>query len=56
MRDEVQAFFTEHPAPAAERTLKQSVERMNYCVDMKALQGPQLASWLQRHVAGANQK
>jgi aminopeptidase N/puromycin-sensitive aminopeptidase len=52
MRDEVQAFFTAHPAPAAERSLKQSVERINYCVDMKARQGSQLASWLQgRNVA-----
>jgi aminopeptidase N/puromycin-sensitive aminopeptidase len=48
MRDEVQAFFTAHPAPAAERSLKQSVERMNYCVDLKAQQHDQLASWLQR--------
>jgi aminopeptidase N len=48
MRDEVQAFFTSHPAPAAERSLKQSVEQMNYCVDLKQLQGPQLATWLQQ--------
>ena len=48
MRDEVQAFFTSHPAPAAERSLKQSIEQINYCVDMKTQQGPQLASWLQR--------
>ena len=48
MRDEVQAFFTSHPAPAAERSLKQSIEQINYCVDMKTHQGPQLASWLQR--------
>jgi aminopeptidase N/puromycin-sensitive aminopeptidase len=48
MRDQVQAFFTSHPAPAAERSLKQSVERINYCVDMKARQELQLASWLQQ--------
>jgi aminopeptidase N len=48
MRDEVQAFFTSHPAPAAERSLKQSIEQINYCVDMKTQQGPQLPSWLQR--------
>jgi aminopeptidase N len=46
MRDEVQAFFTSHPAPAAERSLKQAVERMNYCVALNAQQGPRLASWL----------
>jgi aminopeptidase N len=47
MRDEVQAFFTNHPAPAAERSLKQSMEQINYCVDQKSLQRDQLASWLQ---------
>ncbi len=53
-RDEVQAFFTSHPAPAAERSLKQSIEQINYCVDMKTQQGPQLASWLQRGNVTAN--
>jgi aminopeptidase N/puromycin-sensitive aminopeptidase len=48
MRDEVQAFFTSHPAPAAERSLKQAVERMNYCVDLKTQQAGKLAAWLQR--------
>src|SRR5579872_6616690 len=51
MRDEVQSFFTAHPAPAAERSLKQSVEQMNYCADMRSQQGPQLASWLQKHAS-----
>ena len=49
MRDEVKDFFTTHQAPAAERALKQSVESINYCVDLKAQQGTQLASWLQSH-------
>jgi aminopeptidase N len=49
MRDEVKDFFTTHHAPAAERALKQSLERINYCVDLKAQQGTQLASWLQTH-------
>jgi aminopeptidase N len=53
MRDEVQAFFTSHPAPAAERTLKQSIERMNYCVDLKTQQHSQLASWLASRSAPA---
>jgi aminopeptidase N/puromycin-sensitive aminopeptidase len=49
MRDEVKDFFTTHHAPASERALKQSLERINYCVDLKAQQGTQLASWLQTH-------
>ncbi len=46
MRDEVKQFFATHHEPASERTLKQSLERMNYCVDMKQQQSGQLASWL----------
>jgi aminopeptidase N/puromycin-sensitive aminopeptidase len=49
MRDEVKDFFATHHAPASERTLKQSLERMNYCVDLKAQQVRQLSSWLQSH-------
>ncbi len=52
MRDEVQAFFTSHPAPAAERSLKQSVEQIDYCVDRKAQQSGELASWLVRRSVG----
>jgi aminopeptidase N len=49
MRDDVKTFFATHHAPASERTLKQSLERMNYCIDLKAHQASQLASWLQSH-------
>jgi aminopeptidase N/puromycin-sensitive aminopeptidase len=53
MRDEVQDFFSTHKVPTAERTLKQSLERMNYCVDLKSRQVPQLSSWLE-HQGGAS--
>jgi aminopeptidase N len=49
LRDEVKDFFASHPVASAERTLKQSLERINYCIDMKARQGPELSSWLQDH-------
>ena len=45
-RDEVKQFFNEHPVPAAERSLRQALERMNNCIDLKANQGSELASWL----------
>jgi len=48
LREEVRAFFTTHPAPAAERTLQQSLERMDYCIDLKMTQEEQLASWLKQ--------
>jgi aminopeptidase N len=49
MRDQVTEFFSAHKVAAAERTYKQSVERINNCVDFKSQQQPQLASWLGRH-------
>lgn len=48
-RDEVKSFFAEHAVPAAERTLKQSLERIDYCIDIKDRQASQVASWLQGH-------
>ena len=47
MRDQVQTFFSAHPVPAASRRLKQSLEQIDYCIDMKARQGTDLANWLQ---------
>ncbi len=55
MRDEVQDFFATHKVATAERTLRQSLERMNYCVDLKARQTPQLSSWLQQRGGSAGQ-
>lgn len=55
MRDEAQDFFTAHKVPTAERTLKQSVEQMNYCVDLRSRQTPQLSSWLEQR-GGASGK
>jgi aminopeptidase N len=49
MRDQVADFFAAHKVEAAERTYKQSIERINNCVDLKAQQEPQLASWLGEH-------
>ena len=55
MRDEVKEFFVTHQSPASERGLKQSLERINYCVDLKAQQGTQLASWLQSHATSVGE-
>ena len=55
MHDELRDFFSTHKAPAAERTLKQSLERINYCVDLKSHQGGQLSSWLQQHNASTGE-
>ncbi|SPF39489.1 Peptidase M1, membrane alanine aminopeptidase [Candidatus Sulfotelmatobacter kueseliae] len=49
LRDQVTEFFTAHKVEAFERTYKQSIERINNCVDFKAQQQSQLASWLGQH-------
>jgi aminopeptidase N len=49
MRDQVTEFFTAHKVAAAERTYKQSIERINNCVSLKTAQEPQLAAWLGEH-------
>jgi aminopeptidase N/puromycin-sensitive aminopeptidase len=55
LRDEVKDFFSTHKVPTAERTLKQSLERMTNCVDLKSQQQTQLASWLQQHATVAGE-
>ena len=49
LRDEVKDFFSTHPIPDAERTLQQSLETMNYCVDLKSQQAAPLAAWFEHH-------
>jgi aminopeptidase N len=49
LRDQVTEFFAAHKIEAAERTYKQSIERINNCVDLKSQQEPKLASWLGQH-------
>jgi len=49
LRDQVTEFFAAHKVAAAERTYKQSIERINNCVDLKSQQEMQLASWLGQH-------
>ena len=53
MRDEVVAFYSAHKIEAAERTYRQSIERINNCVDLKSQQEPQLASWLGQQSSSA---
>jgi aminopeptidase N/puromycin-sensitive aminopeptidase len=46
MRDQVAEFFATHKIESAERTYRQSIERINTCIDLKSQQAQQLASWL----------
>jgi len=56
MRDQVAEFFAAHKIEAAERTYRQSIERINNCVDLKSQQESQLASWLGQHGSSAGGK
>jgi aminopeptidase N len=53
MRDQVTEFYAAHKIEAAERTYRQSIERINNCVDLKSQQEPKLASWLGQHSSPA---
>ena len=52
-RDEVRQFFTEHKVPATERALKQTLEQINVCIDVRTHQEPDLRAWLEQQPAGA---
>jgi aminopeptidase N len=53
LRDQVNDFFSAHKVAAAERSFRQSMERINNCVDLKSQQSIQLASWLDSHGGSA---
>ena len=48
-REDVQQFFAANPVPAAERSLKQALERIDMCVELRTLQSKNLQSWLSTH-------
>jgi len=48
MHDQVRDFFAEHAVPTAERTVKQSLESIHNCADLKSRQTPELSTWLQQ--------
>jgi aminopeptidase N len=53
IRDDVRQFFTEHKVPSSERTLRQSVERINSCISYRDRQQSNLAEWLDQHPGNA---
>ena len=46
MRDDIVAFFRDHPVTSSERTLKQTVERIDNCTALRNRQEANLASWV----------
>jgi aminopeptidase N/puromycin-sensitive aminopeptidase len=45
-RDDIRSFFTAHPLPSAERTLQQTLERIDNCVATQRRERPALNEWL----------
>ena len=45
-RDDMKSFFAEHRVPDSDRALKQSVERIDGCIELRSLQQPNLDKWV----------
>jgi aminopeptidase N/puromycin-sensitive aminopeptidase len=44
-RDDIRTFFAAHKLPGATRTLEQTVERINSCIELRKAETPVLAKW-----------
>jgi len=47
-REDIRAFFGQHPLPSASRTLSQTLERIDNCVALRASQTSKVSEFLQR--------
>jgi aminopeptidase N len=45
-RDQIASFFAAHKLPGAVRTLDQTMERINNCIELKEKQTPAVSAWL----------
>jgi len=45
-REDVKAFFASHKVPDAERGMKHAVEAIDGCIELRALQQPNLDKWI----------
>jgi aminopeptidase N/puromycin-sensitive aminopeptidase len=45
-REDVRTFFSAHPLPAAARTLDQTLERIDSCIEISARETPVVTRWL----------
>ena len=53
MRTDVEQFFADHKVVSSGRALRQSLERMDGCMNYKKAQQPGLSGWLQHRGTGA---
>jgi aminopeptidase N len=45
-RDDVKSFFTDHKVPDSEHAFKHAIESINGCIELRALQQPNLDKWI----------
>jgi len=45
-RDDIRAFFTTHSLPSATRTLDETIERIDRCIELRQTQTARVAEWL----------
>jgi aminopeptidase N/puromycin-sensitive aminopeptidase len=55
MQDQVREFFSTHPTQTSSRLLKQTLERIDNCVDLKSREQDPLSAWLGEHSDDAGQ-
>jgi aminopeptidase N/puromycin-sensitive aminopeptidase len=48
-RNEVASFFRAHSVVSSERALSKSIDNINDCIHMRAMQEPELRRWLDGH-------
>jgi aminopeptidase N/puromycin-sensitive aminopeptidase len=48
-RDEAASFFAAHPVASTQRTLAKSIDSINDCIHLRAVQEPELRQWLDAH-------
>jgi len=45
-RNQVESFFAAHPVRSSDRALKNALESINTCIELRAAQGPKLDQWI----------
>jgi aminopeptidase N/puromycin-sensitive aminopeptidase len=45
-RDDVKQFFAAHKVAASDMALKQAIEHIDGCIELRSLQEPNLKQWL----------
>ena len=48
-RNDIRTFFTTHALPSASRTLDETIERIDRCIELRRTQTARVAEWLDSH-------